>query len=262
MPQPKRAGTAKDPTACIVESEPVDATGGVAVVAFPGRGLAATLAAAYLAETLHLRPIGRLDCDAIPSVAIVEDGQVVHPVRLLFGLDGRSNAKAHPVALFLSEVPLDEENAAVVAQCILAWCKAKGIATLLSTESVGLEESEEAPEVIRLWGVGNRPELNRRLAKARLPLAKEGIVAGVTGALLDKGLEADLDLVALVAIGQGPEPDVRTATRLVEFLAKFLGWPVKVDRLRREAERFEKHLRDIERRRLQTAGGTDPQEFV
>lgn len=257
------------PAACIVAGERPDVKGGIAIVAFPGRGLAATLAAAYLAETLDLRTIGRLDCDAIPSVAIVEGGEVVHPVRLLVGKGnlGKTAAgkKRHlPLAMFLSEVAVDEEADRSVAGTILAWCQESGIKTIVSSESVGLEEQDDPFLAVHLWGVGNTPKVNARLKKAKLPMAKEGVVAGVTGALLDQALETDVEVVALVAVGQGIEPDVRTAARLVEFLAKFLGLSIKLDRLKRETEKFEKHLRDIERRRLasQPHGATAPNEFV
>lgn len=251
------------PEACIVESRPVEARGGAAIVAFPGRGLAATLAAAYLAEALKMQAVGRLDGSALPSVAIVEAGEVVHPVRLLLA-PARKGAKAAPVVLVLSELPLDDEAVRPVAAAILEWCKAKGIQTIVSSESVALEEQDDPFEAIQLWGVSNRPALNKRLAKAKLPVAKEGVVAGVTGALLDQGLDSGLDVVALVAVGQGMEPDVRTASTLVGFLARFLGLPVKMDKLKREADRFERHLRDIERRRRasQPHGSAGPQEFV
>ena len=241
----------------------------MAVVAFPGRGLAATLAAAYLAETLGLRPIGRLDCDAIPSVAIVEDGQVVHPVRLLVGRGSRGKTPAGkkrsvPLAMVLSEVALDEEADRIVAGTILAWCQESGIKTIVSTESVALDEPGDPLLAVRIWGVGNTPSVNARLRRSKLPMAKEGVVGGVTGALLDQGLETDIEVVALVAVGEGVEPDVQTAARLVEIITKFFGLSVKLDRLKRETERFEKHLKDIERRRLasQPHGSTTPNEFV
>lgn len=242
----------------------MDAGGGVAIVAFPGVGLAPTLAAAYLAEALKLRPIGRLDCDAIPSMAIVEGGEVVHPIRLLYGLDRATKAKSHPMVMFLSEVPLGEWSIRPVAASILDWCHAKGIQTLVSIESAVLEDQEDPFNAIRLWGVANRAPVNARLRRAGLALAKEGVVEGITGAILDQALESRMDVAAVVALGQGIEPDVRSASHLVDFLAKFLGLPIKLDRLHRETERFEKHLKDIERRRLASKppGSAGPHEFV
>jgi len=263
LPLPKGPSSAA-PSASVVENQPLDADGGAAIVAFPGRGLASTLAASYLAEALGLRSVGRLDCTAIPSMAIVEAGEVVHPVRLLFGLDKRTKAAAHPLVMFLSEIPLEDEAVRSVASAILDWCHAKGIKTLISTESAVLEDQDDPFDAIRFWGVANRPSVNARLKKAGIPLAKEGIVAGITGAILDQALESRMEVVAVIAVGQGLEPDVRTASHLVDFLAKFLGLPVKLDRLHRETERFEKHLKEIERRRLASKppGSAGPHEFV
>jgi uncharacterized protein len=227
--------------------------------------LAATLATGYLAEALKLRPVGRLDCSTLPAVAIVEQGEVVHPIRLLFGLDRRTKTKTHPLVAFLSEVPLDEETLRPAAAAILAWCQSNGIKSIISMESAAFDGNpDDDARLVQLWGISNRAATNKKLAAAKLAMAKEGIVSGLTGALLDQGLETDIDIIALVAVGGGLEPDVRAASRLVEFLAKFLGLPVPLARLRRETERFEKHLKDIERRRnaSQSEPAADPQEFI
>lgn len=250
--------------ACVVQSEDLDARGGTALVAFPGQGLASTLATAYLAEALDLRTVGRLDCSTVPALAVVEAGTVIHPIRVLFGLDGRTKAKAHPLVAFLSEVALDEPNLRPVAATILAWCKANGIRSIITMEGAAFDDPEGEPSAVQLWGVSNNEATNKRLAAAKLAMAKEGVIGGLTGALLDQGLDEDLEIIALVAVGGGLEPDVRAASRLVEFLAKFLGLPVALGPLRRETERFEKHLKDIERRRKagQPEGRADPQEFI
>ncbi|MHB1261582.1 MAG: proteasome assembly chaperone family protein [Thermoplasmatota archaeon] len=250
--------------ACVVQSEDVDATGGTALVAFPGQGLASTLATAYLADALSLRTVGRLDCTTVPALAIVEAGTVIHPMRVLFGQDRRAKSKAHPLVVFLSEVALDEANLRPVAATVLAWCKANGVKSIISMEGAASDGLEGEASSIQLWGVSNSAKTNKRLAAAKLAMAREGVIGGLTGALLDLGLDDDLEVIALVAVGGGLEPDVRAASRLVEFLAKFLALPVPLTPLRRETERFERHLKDIERRRKasQPEDRPDPQEFI
>ena len=250
--------------ACVVQSEDLDAKGGTVLVAFPGLGLASTLATAYLAEALGLRPVGRLDCSNVPALAIVEGGTVIHPIRVLYGVAGRPKAKARPLVVFLSEVALEDDALRPVAATILAWCKANGIQSLISMESAAYDAEDAAASPVQLWGVSNNPTTNKRLAAHKLAMAKEGVISGLTGALLDQGLDSDLEVIALVTVGGGLEPDVRAASRLVEFLAKYLSLPVPLTRLRRETERFEKHLKDIERRRRasQSEDRPSPQEFI
>lgn len=261
--KPKAAKTLRV-DACVVQSEDLDARGGTVLVAFPGLGLASTLATAYVAESLGLRPVGRLDCSTVPALAIVEGGTVIHPIRVLFGLDHRSKAKARPMVVFLSEVPLDEQAIRPVAATILEWCKANGVQSVIAMEGAAMDDPEEDPSPVQLWGVSNDSKTNKRLAAAKLAMAKEGVISGLTGALLDMGLDSGLEIIALVTVGGGLEPDVRSASRLVEFLARFLGLPIPLAQLRKETEGFEKHLKDIERRRRasQPEDRRDPQEFI
>jgi predicted ATP-grasp superfamily ATP-dependent carboligase len=244
--------------ACVRQSESVDLAEGTVLVAFPAEGFAATLAAAYLVDEFRLRQVGVLDCEAVPSVAIVERGKVVPPIRLLVGRDKGKAAARHPLAVFLSEVPLPEESFRAVAAAILEWCVGNRVATVIAMESVATPgDPGEAPSS-RLWGVANHPGFTARLGKAGLPLAQEGVVGGVTGSLLTQALDAPLAVVGLVETSRGAEPGIRGASALVEFLAKFLRLPVRLDRLHRETERFQKHLKEVEQRRFAADDPSEP----
>jgi predicted ATP-grasp superfamily ATP-dependent carboligase len=119
-----------------------------------------------------------------------------------------------------------------------------------------LAKKLKAKEIISLEGVGSpHPEESRvffyvtkdggrttKLKKAANPL-NEGIIVGVTGALLVK--DVGTPVVALFAEAQSNLPDSKAAAEIIKVLDAYTGLKVDYKPLVKQAEQFEQKLKKI-----------------
>lgn len=228
----------------VVETASFEAGGAAALVAFPGLGQVGTLAGSYLVDALRLKPVGYVDSDEFPPVAIVERGAVVQPVQVFAG--GKVGAR---LVVVLSELPVAPEHIRPLVQAILGWAARKGIRRLAAVEGVSVEAEPAGSGPLDLWAISSEPAANRALRKAGVALAEAGVVAGVTGTLLSLAARHGVEVVGVMARAQGEEPSVHSASAVVELVAKLFSLPLDHHRLRRDVEAFDRHVVELARRR-------------
>lgn len=225
------------------EKTPVQIDGGVVVVAFPSFGLVATLAAHYLVETLGLQEVGSVESEAFPTLAVVEEGEPMAPLRLYAGtVNGRG------IAVFLSEFQPDPPLVREVAQAILDWSRQGGVDLVISPEGLLADEEaldEEVP--VEVYCAASNAQLRDRLRTLGAPLFRNGLVAGVTGSLLTAGKRDEVPVVGILAEASPDRPDARSAAAAVDLMAQLLDAELDTTNLYEEADRYAKKVAETMR---------------
>lgn len=237
------------------ESTPVLEPGAVVISCFPSAGLATTVAALYMVRSLKLPRIGRFEAPDIMPIAVVQGGEVNPPIRVY----GRKD-----LAVVVSEFPPSPSQASAIATAIMEGAEARKARWILGLEGViphpeSDSEDDEKPSDGNVWVAVSRSDagIQRALAPSgALPL-EEGIIGGVSGALLVQGIGGPLPVAVLLVSARSGEgyPDHRAGATLIEAVDRILP-EVRIDTgpLRAQAEEIEKALRNAMKSR---AGSED-----
>ena len=199
----------------------------IIIEGFPGFGLVGTIATEYLVKHLGAKEIGRIRVRELPPVVAVHSGEAIEPIGIFYA------AKHNVVIIYaLSSVQGLEWDLAEAIGNIAKQLKAKEI---ISLEGVG---SQTAVKDARTFYMGGSKNIKNLSAQ---PL-KEGIIMGVTGALL---LRKDLNVTSLFAETHSALPDSRAAAKLVKILDTYLGLKVDHKPLLEKAKEFEDKIQGL-----------------
>lgn len=237
--------------------ETLEIEGAHVVAAFPSVGLVATIGANFMVEQLGLQQVGVMDSPRFPTLSVVERGEPLNPVRIYAGTFDR-DGKQQPLVVFLSEFQPHPELVRAVSEAIIDWAKANGAAAIVTPEGLLLEGGESGDDVA-IYAAASTPEMRQRLEDVGAPLFKEGIVAGVTGVLLNLGKRDRFPVVAVLSEARQGQPDARSAATVVDLLAKLTGATLDTGKLYDEAAKFEAQVDEMMRRqKLQEGDSTMP----
>jgi uncharacterized protein len=238
--------------------------GATLLSAFPSAGLATIIAAHYMVRALKLPRTGRFDSPDLAPVAVVQGGEV-HPTIRVYG---RSD-----VGLVVSEFPPTPAQATAIARSILDNAERRGARAVVCLEGVvphpeGDDDAEVAAvataptdvpdEQVWVTFSKNDPTFRAPFEAAKTRLLEEGVIGGVSGAMLIQGIGRKVPVAALLVSSRVADglPDHRAGAALIEALDRLMP-ELKIDTgpLRAQAEQIEKALRAVMKQRPQ---GTDP----
>ncbi|MBW2984353.1 PAC2 family protein [Candidatus Woesearchaeota archaeon] len=204
----------------------------IIVEGFPGFGLVGTIASEFLIDHLKTEQIGKITFEEMPPMVAIHENQVVEPLGIFY------SKKYNVVVLH-----------AITASAGFEWQFADALADIA--------KQLDAREVISLEGVGSAEETTEEKAfyftsdekkkkvfeKYGIEPLKEGIIMGVTGAVL---LKADgLPVSCIFAETHTNLPDSKAAAKVIEVLDKYLGLEVDPKPLLQQAEKFEQKLKGL-----------------
>lgn len=204
----------------------------ILIEGFPGFGLVGTIASEFLLEHLKFEQIGKIMFDEMPATVAIHEGNVVEPLGIFY------NKKYNIVLLH-----------AITASSGLEW--------KLADIVVDLAAKLNAKEVISLEGVGSSEETTtsrvfyyskneknrKKFKKNKVEELKEGIIIGVTGAILLRA--ENVPVSCIFAETHTNLPDSKAAAKVIEVLDKYLGLKVDYKPLLVQAEKFEEKLKDL-----------------
>ncbi len=201
----------------------------IIIEGFPGFGLVGTIATEFLIKHLDAKPIGKIWSDELMPLAAVHDSKIVEPLGIFYD-------KKHNIIIIhaLSAVKGLEWK---ISGALLQLAKMLKAKEFISLEAIGSEE-----QGMRTFYYTNAENKKKLFEKMGLQPLKEGMVMGVTGALLLK--EPDLISCVFVEshVGLG---DSKAAAKVIEILDDYLGLDVDYKPLIKAAEKFEQTLKDI-----------------
>ncbi|MHB1866551.1 MAG: proteasome assembly chaperone family protein [Thermoplasmata archaeon] len=228
------------------QGAPAARPGSIVVTSFPSAGLATTVAGHFMIRSLKLARTGLFEAPEMAPVAVIQGGEVQPPIRA-YGNGALS--------LVLSEFPPSPGQATSIARAILEGARHRKAGMIVCLEGVvphpNAAEGEEAPpdeNAEASWvALSHRTaDLDRRFLKPPSKLLSDGVIGGVTGALLVLALSGEIPVVALLVSARATEgyPDDRAGAHLIEtFTGAFPEFQIDTGPLRAQAEEIEKMLR-------------------
>jgi uncharacterized protein len=200
---------------------------------FPGFGLVGTIATEFLIDHLDVELIGKVVINENPAVVAIHEDKVVEPLGIFY------NKKYNIVIVHgVSASNGLEWNLADIIKKLASDLQAKEI---ISLEGVGSSETKIDTE--RIFYFTKDTKIKNSLAKIGLNPLKEGIIMGVTGALLLK--VEDIPLSCIFAETHTDLPDSKAAARIIRALDSYLGLKVDTAPLLQQAEKFEDKIKGI-----------------
>jgi len=199
---------------------------------FPGFGLVGTIASEFLIEHLKTEQIGKILFNDTPAMLAIHENKMVEPLGIFY------NQKYNLVILHaITAAAHYEWDMANTIGKIASDLQAKEI---LSLEGVGSGEESEGNRVF--YYTGN--EKNAKLfEKAGITPLKEGIIIGVTGAILLRVEKTPIS--CLFAETHSNLPDSSAAAKIIEALDKYIGMDLDYKPLMEQAAKFELKLKTM-----------------
>jgi uncharacterized protein len=204
----------------------------IIIEGFPGFGLVGTISSEFLIEHLKCEVIGSLFLDEIPAMIAIHDSKVIQPMGIYYN-------KEYNI-VFIHGITVVQGVEWKIVDAILELATQLGVKEIISLEGVGSMTAQENPQVFYYT---NKSDNAKKLEKAGLKQMKEGIIMGVSGAMLYKGQSfANTCLFSETASNM---PDSTAAAKIIEALDKYLGLDVDYKPLLKQAEKFEEKVKDI-----------------
>ncbi len=201
------------------------------VEGFPGFGLIGTIATEFLMDHLETEKIGIVHMDEIPAMIAIHQNKVVEPISIHYN-------KKNNIVL-IHAINVGQNLGWKLAEVINELAVALSAKEIISLEGVG-SPNAEAGRVF--YYTTKNGSVSKKLSGAANPLM-EGIIVGVTGALLASNLK--VPLIALFAEARMGMPDSKAAAHIIEALDAYTGLKVDPSPLLKQAQIFEKKLKNI-----------------
>ena len=202
------------------------------VEGFPGFGLVGTIASEFLIEHLKTEQIGKILFNDMPAMVAIHENKIVEPLGIFY------NAKYNVVILHaITAATHYEWEMADTINKLSSDLDAKEI---ISLEGVGSGEDSEGS---RVFYYSNNEKNAKLFEKAGIEALKEGIIIGVTAAVLLR--VEKIPISCLFAETHANLPDSKAAAKIVEALDKYLGMELDYKPLLEQAEKFEEKLKTI-----------------
>ena len=223
----------------IIDFEEMDLSDALVIAGFPSIGLVSTIAANYLIDALNLKQIGALDSQHFPALSVVHTGEPLSPVRIYAG----AQASGEKVVVFVSEFKPKPHLINSISSAIMEWVRKKQCKMLISPEGMVVEgKNTEEETTAEAYAIGSTREIRQMLAMKSIPQFNNGIIAGVSGVLLNKGKQNAFDVISILTEAHPKYPDARAAAAAINVIATILNMEINVEPLYEESERIEQQL--------------------
>lgn len=223
----------------ICNFEEVDLKGATVIAGFPSIGLVSTIAANYLIDALNLRQIGCITSPQFPALSVVHTGEPLSPVRIYSG----NQSNGEKIVVFVSEFKPKPNLINSISEAIMNWTTENGCKLLISPEGMVVEgKSAEGEEKVEAYAIGSTEEARAMLIEKKIAQFKNGIIAGVSGVLLNIGKQSNFNVISILAEAHPNYPDAKAAAAAINVMALLMGVEINVTPLYEESERIEKQL--------------------
>ena len=198
-----------------------------------------TIAANYLIDALNLRQIGALDSGEFPALSVVHTGEPLSPVRIYAG----DQPTGQKIVVFVSEFKPKPHLINEISSAIMKWVGEKHCKMMISPEGMVVEgKNAEEEAIAEAYAIGSTNGVRQMLAMKNIPQFKNGIIAGVSGVLLNKGKQSAFDVVSILTEAHPKYPDARAAAAAINVIASIIDIDINVAPLYEESERIEQQL--------------------
>ncbi len=204
----------------------------IVIIGFPGFGLVGTITTEFLIDHLRTEEIGSLWFDDITAIAAVHDSKLIKPISIHYN-------KEYNIVIVHGVTPTIGMEWKII-NVVMEFLNQVDAKEVISVEGIGSFEKNDEPKV---FFFASDKKIVERLRGANLEALKEGIIVGVTGALLLKTEKPYL--TCIFAESHSNLPDSMAASKVIIALDKYLGLKVDPKPLVEQAERFEEKLKKV-----------------
>lgn len=203
----------------------------IIIEGFPGFGLIGTITTEFLIEHLKCEKIGRLYFEDLPATLAIHQGKLIDPVSIYYNKEYNM--------VIIHSITATSGVEWLAADIIEKLAKQLDAKEIISIEGVG----STFPDSQRVFYYSNKNTKTNILQSANVDPLDEGIIMGVTSALMLKVFETHL--TALFAETHSNLPDSKGAAKIIEVLDKYLKLKIDPQPLMEKAEKFEEKLKNI-----------------
>ena len=203
----------------------------ILIEGFPGFGFVSTIATEFLIKHLNAKMIGRMTSDKIQPIAAIHKGQIIHPIGIYY--DKKNN-----LMIIQAVTPVDGLEWEI-AETVEELCKQVKVKEIIGLEGVNSQVQSKEPNV---FCFSKEKSSLDRLAKLKIMPLDEGIIIGVTGALL---MKSSSPLSCFFVEAHSQMPDNKAAAKLVESVDKYLKLQIDTGPLLNKAKEMEVKLKDL-----------------
>jgi uncharacterized protein len=180
------------------------------------------------------------------------------PVRIYAG-NSKSSEK---IVVFVSEFKPKPNLINAISCSIMEWASKKKCKLLISPEGMVVEgKSEEEEKISDAYAIGSTSQVRGLLLSKNIPQFKNGIIAGVSGVLLNLGKQTDFDVISILTEAHPNYPDAKAAASAINVIALITDTEINVAPLYEESERIERQLQKFHKQAkpMVSAAGQVPQ---
>lgn len=203
----------------------------ILIEGFPGFGFVSTIATEFLIKHLGAKPIGKIVSDKVQPIAAIHKGELINPLGIFY--DKKSN-----IVIVQAVTPIDGLEWEL-AETINELVKQLKIKEIIGLEGVNSEVLGKDPKVFFFTKAKSAQD---KLNKLKILPLEEGIIIGVTGALL---MKTTSPLSCFFVEAHSQMPDNKAAAKLIDTLDKYLKLNVDPEPLVEKAKEVEVKLKDL-----------------
>jgi predicted ATP-grasp superfamily ATP-dependent carboligase len=203
----------------------------ILIEGFPGFGFVSTIATEFLIKHLGAKQIGKIISDKVQPIAAIHKGQLISPLGIFY--DKKTNI------VFVQAVTPVDGLEWELAETINELVKQLKIKEIIGLEGVNSQVLDKEPKV---FFFSKTKTCQERMSKMKILPLEEGIIIGVTGALM---MKASIPLSCLFVEAHSQLPDNKAAARLIDTLDKYLKLNIDTGPLVEKAKEFEVKIKDL-----------------
>ncbi len=225
------ADRAEEPFVQVI-ADSIECKNPIVMGGFPGMGLIGNIVTQYYIDQLDMKPRGRVDSRLFPPIAILYGGLVKGPVRIFESVD-------KGVVVVFSDIPIDPIISREVGKAIVSWAKPMQPREVIAIAGLATPGEEQ-----KVYGAATTEACLGKI-KDKVEIFEMGTITGVPGVLMNECLNSGIDAVCLLGETRGPNPDPRSAIRVVEALNNIYDFDVPLDPMREQAEQIEQMMHKL-----------------
>ena len=237
----------------------VDLEDALVVCCFPSVGMVSSVVAHFLIDHLKLEYVGGVAHPKLPAICLVQDGVPLPPIRAYAGEPiCKIEGVCDKVLLLMSEMIVPDPLVHEIVSSLFVWSKEQNAAVGVLIDAFarkgmkgGLNGNEplveyEDTEEVDILGVASTPKMAELLKEMDIQLLEQGVIKGMTGALLSEGASRGRNIISIMVEADPRFPDARAAAVIIEQLNKMM--PVADldhEPLLAEAQQLEEQIRSM-----------------
>ncbi|MFH1622906.1 MAG: proteasome assembly chaperone family protein [Candidatus Aenigmatarchaeota archaeon] len=221
----------------------------VLIVGLPGVGNVGRIAAGYLIEELKATKFAELNSSHFMPFVLLQKGSAVHVINNEFYYwRGGKPGQRDIVILIGDSQSINPEGHYEIADAILQYAKALGVAEVFTLAGLGIGHKKDAPKVV---GVVNDMAVAKRHKDLGIDFNagdRVGTIVGAAGLLIGLGRQYGMDGICVLGETSGVPliPDPKAAEAVLRVLARVLKVKIDTSRIQKKVKEMEAFIKRVE----------------